>query len=1546
MISGVGQETKAFPDVLAVPVIAGLATPGCDDLVAGGLGGVNAIERHLNRSWPLFGQTYYYGDYNQNPPNDPATVTTALSPYGKWAPFNPSQDYVYYDGTGKWGPAGGTGGTGNAYPIQVSGYADGCASGAAGLTVAEQIKCHSCITAKGYYLHDGATAGDLTKSVFHGTILNDYPPAWVHFAWAFGYILNFQLHDASNNPIFPIVRDTSQSSNGSGSSCSTSNIQHTGGNFEPVGSSNCGIAYPTFNWPAVQALGLSGVYNDQSNVEGGNSAWGSDGASATPAGDIVAAGAWVDSFVNTACKFCQTKSVLYIGFGQPCGEQRPAGLPVQTMAACGGDCTYVNPACSSCSGQANFIAEAAHFIYTTKNVRTYFIGMGQHTTAMRRAAAEGHGKYFDGRDAKSFHDSFFAILIDLLGQASSSATSTVNAVQVSVAGQQELVPRFVARQNQGLWEGHLFKYFLFSEFAASCSKAGDVVPVPNPQQPVCNATCVCPGGSCGGRWLVDGQCNLIAADQTGFLYQATWNGTALIVPQPAACVTNTDCGGLTCNPFTKTCPPTAKPAVPVWDSNAQMQLTPWNQRNVYTAIDTNGDGLINASDGDGTSPAGMYKITASATAGVADLTGGVSDAVADALAPYMAIDGTTTCTDVENALGIALPGAAAVRLRACARVILNYALGEDLFNEQQLLVSDPNYTVSNRLTMLGDVFHSSPQDIGPPASERDCVTNTRRCVTTLFNNSTLISDNHLNNTSWQALDLPDKVIALATDPGLPATGSTITNPGNVYAYEAYYRNETFALKRPHVSLFGANDGMVHAVQTSCYVDSAIVTTFAGTAVVPNYWDGAGTGTCIGGSKSNGSELWAFIPPDLLPKLAQILLGKHQIFADNSPMVRDIYSPSGTQSPKKRYTIGATPVPDFKRIAIFGERDGGTRWFGLDVTDPAAPQFRWIFPQPNTADELSVGQSWGDWVPNAPPVVPVRLAAPTGLGTFPSYTNSDLTVSQFQEKWVVLLPGGHDPYGAVGKHMYMLDAYTGAKIFQTNDYASVKQDFPFAALPAAIPWGTSEVVAGSPTYNNGFFDTAVYGDEGGQVWTARFNDVGKGYTSTSIVNNWFFARSFREFAGDDTGVSPYKMQHRTPFFQMAAAARMNEGPLRAFLGSGDRANAAESGVGMCSMYNPAACGKLKCTMTLAENLSLNGNPQVNGASSYDGSINATYSTSWSETFTAGSAACSPAYQEINACVSCPGGTAAATNPAPSEPQYSCTNTSTGWKCAVMGISETIAAARLEATTVMPTPNPNSDIGYFSRFLALNVFDTNLLTPRAIFTNATTASTYDGRALTEAPAATAPASITAGTIPNLFYANASKTFSPVGNVTVNATVSGASPGYYFYYPVLDERTATNSVLAQNCVSWYSMEPGQECLVDGDCSGGTCNTTTHVCTAPTACGSSATAIPARSAFLYQINASDGSSNCGLTSSSYLRTAAPLNAFLVPPPPPQQLISQNSKGQLQYSIIAPAGQLSPPAASGIGGASTPFSFYYTIGLPRETEICRHQYNANACYP
>lgn len=1473
------KETMAFPDSNIIAPAGG----GCDD----GLfqPGINSIERRLHRAWPLFGKTYYFGDYNSSPPNDPTLVTSSTSLYNKWWPFEPTQSYVY----GQWQPTSsgfGTGINGSAAgyyptPLPMIGNTTTGACGAAALTAAEMAACVTCLNTRGYYLHDGMTAGDLAKSAFMGTILNDYPPAWVHFAWAFGLLENDTIADATGGPLFKMMHETTQTQT---TSCNQSRIQTAAG-WVP----SCPKVYPVYDWAFIQ--GDQKWAERQKAGEGQNQNWGTYGgigAGNTPAGDLMAAANEVVQLASTGCKNCQTKAVIDIGFGIPCGETRPAALPVQTMAACTGECAYNDTSCGCGGATGNFLAEAAHYVYNAQGVRAYFLGMGPHTGAMRRAAAEGHGKYFDARSVEAFHDGLISILMDIISTATSSATSTVNSIQVNVAGQEELVPRFVASATNGAWEGHLLKYYLFDEFSANCAKAGDLEPVPNSLKPVCTAKCVCPGGACTATWLVDSQCNLMAPDSTGFMFQATWNGTKL-VPSTAA-------------------------GVPVWDVNDKLKTTAWWKRNVYTAIDSNNDGKIDASDG-------VFSLTSGATAGLPDLTGGVSDVVADALMPYLALDGTNACPSIESTIGVLIPGATQAQyLRNCARLILNYTLGEDVRNENFLTSTDPNYMVIDRINMLGDIFHSSPQNIGPPASAAACDQNPRRCTRTLFGAASGMGA----STDHQPLELPAQVID-------PLSGLLVANPGGVHAYQAYYLSETFGQKRPNVTLFGANDGMLHAVQTGCYAGSKLGTDplTQKSAWFPIYYDGPGdpvANGCAFATPSNGVELWGFIPPDLLPKLGLVLRDKHQMFVDSSPMVRDIYAPTaGTSSPLKRYTLGSTATMDFKRVAITGEREGGTHWTALDVTDPTSPKFLWTFPPVNSADELGVGFSWGDWVPNAPPIVPVRLAAPTGVLGYPTYVDSSGTAKAFQEKWVVALPGGYDPYGIAGKNVYLLDAYSGQKIWEmASGTGTARMDFPFAAMPTLVAWGKT-LTEMPPTYNLGYWDSLVVGDLGGQVWTARLNDVGQNIP----VTNWYAGRAFREHKAEDLGaaVGEYHMQHRTPIFQMASLARMATGELRAFVGTGDRANMAESDLGDCSLYNTLACAKRQCTVVTATNTAIGATAGPSGLSSYKGDAAATY-TSTTNAGSFNTNVCSPDYTELNACISC-GANASYEAAAPNEPQYACTNTASGWNCATNSIGTIGSPNRLEMTNPTVTPDPNTDVKYFSHFLAVNLFDAT----RTLFTSQTAATAYDGASLTESG------------LKNLFPTSPF-TFPPGGATgpTLTDVATGSDPGYFFYYPVLDERTATNSIVAKNCVAWYTMEPGVPCTANADClGGGTCNTTTHTCVAPVACGSTSSAIPARSAFLYTVNATTGSTKCGLTATTVLRTAADTNAFVLPPPPEQTLVSVNAQGQVMYSIVTPAGQAAPPGA--IGSGAKGFNYYQTLEIPRELHQCRHGYDPNACY-
>jgi hypothetical protein len=123
--------------------------------------------------------------------------------------------------------------------------------------------------------------------------------------------------------------------------------------------------------------------------------------------------------------------------------------------------------------------------------------------------------------------------------------------------------------------------------------------------------------------------------------------------------------------------------------------------------------------------------------------------------------------------------------------------------------------------------------------------------------------------------------------------------------------------------FGANDGMLHAVLD---VDSS--------------------GT------DRGEEIWAFIPPDQLHRLKDMVEGfSHQYYVDSSPKAyfHDVDND------------GIVEIDDGDMIVLIcGERKGGTSYFALNVTDPLIPQLLWRIDKANSETgilELDPASVW-------------------------------------------------------------------------------------------------------------------------------------------------------------------------------------------------------------------------------------------------------------------------------------------------------------------------------------------------------------------------------------------------------------------------------------------------------------------------------------------------------------------------------------------------------------------------------------------------------------
>ncbi len=215
--------------------------------------------------------------------------------------------------------------------------------------------------------------------------------------------------------------------------------------------------------------------------------------------------------------------------------------------------------------------------------------------------------------------------------------------------------------------------------------------------------------------------------------------------------------------------------------------------------------------------------------------------------------------------------------------------------------------------------------------------------------------------------------------------------------------------------------------------------------------------------SDGRELWAFIPPDLLPKLKNLQGNTVEFFVDGSPKVYE----DSTQ-----------------KILICGERRGGNRYFALNITDPESP--RWLWQIQPAGDYSEIGQTWS-----------TPILGKIKYGTKGSWV----------DKWVMFIGGGYDDVhqdslpatqdsvtggDTKGYAVYVVDVLTGAMVwkYSYSDNSAMKYSIP-------------SDVAKVDTDGDGRIDRLYAGDMGGQMW--RF-DIGLHETTASPAN-WTANRIF-------------------------------------------------------------------------------------------------------------------------------------------------------------------------------------------------------------------------------------------------------------------------------------------------------------------------------------------------------------------------------------------------------------------------------------------------------
>jgi type IV pilus assembly protein PilY1 len=277
-----------------------------------------------------------------------------------------------------------------------------------------------------------------------------------------------------------------------------------------------------------------------------------------------------------------------------------------------------------------------------------------------------------------------------------------------------------------------------------------------------------------------------------------------------------------------------------------------------------------------------------------------------------------------------------------------------------------------------------------------------------------VDSNLTEERDWKLGDIFHSSPVLVTPPIAPSSDSS---------YVAFRdANKT----RTTILLTAANDGMLHAFK-----------------------------------ESDGTELWAFIPPDQLGRLKNLakLSGTHPFFADSSPVVIDA-----------KISTPSDGTVKWRTIAIFGERRGGRYYHALDITNPTDPKYLWSF------SDVKLGETWSE-----PSMGKVLMADGT-------------------TKYVAIVGGGYDTAdnNATGKAVFAIDLATGTKLWEYyNNSSSDDRQYMNYSIPANATITDMDL--------DGYIDKVFIGDLGGQLW--KFNFKPAATLSGGLVNNWTGKRVF-------------------------------------------------------------------------------------------------------------------------------------------------------------------------------------------------------------------------------------------------------------------------------------------------------------------------------------------------------------------------------------------------------------------------------------------------------
>ena len=333
------------------------------------------------------------------------------------------------------------------------------------------------------------------------------------------------------------------------------------------------------------------------------------------------------------------------------------------------------------------------------------------------------------------------------------------------------------------------------------------------------------------------------------------------------------------------------------------------------------------------------------------------------------------------------------------------------------------------------------------------------------------ADNNKTESIHKLADIYHSDIAIVSP---PEASTTVGSEANAQKKDSYYRSQNnynnfksgntcggLCKDRKEILLAGANNGLLHAFDTS-----------------------------------NGEELWAYLPPNMIGNLEKIPSNNANVTnaiygIDGSPIVKDIYYDDTPDDGRNN--------PVWKTIALVGLGAGGHGYFALDITNPQSPTH--LFAIENDPVNQAVKHWDKDGFKNEFGYAGGGISANMDyrkLGEAWSTPRIIRVKHNGKDKWVAVFGAGYN--GSVnpnyGSAVFVMDLEDEGRLLQKIDITDLSSSNIVNSVPADLT-----VITANGTDKANYNGAMVYAaDLEGKITKINLTDTGTMYQTTTLFNS--------------------------------------------------------------------------------------------------------------------------------------------------------------------------------------------------------------------------------------------------------------------------------------------------------------------------------------------------------------------------------------------------------------------------------------------------------------